>query len=289
MQPFDYVKAKTLEEASAWLAQGDGQVRAFAGGTDLLILIKGGHIRPAQVVDIKGIEGLDTIAYDPATGLTLGATATMNAIAGHPDVRAHYPLLAEACRSVGTYQIRNRATVGGNLCNASPAADSAPALLCYDAEAAIFGPDGERRLPLAAFLTGPGTTVLGRGELLTGLRLPPPPAGAYGVYHKLGRTKIADLALVGVAVLGYPDAGNASGYGFRIALGAVAPTPIRVPAAEAILAEAVDEAAIAAAAEAAKQAAHPIDDVRASAAYRRAMVQVLARRGIERVLQEVRR
>ncbi|MCC7354855.1 MAG: FAD binding domain-containing protein, partial [Anaerolineae bacterium] len=223
------------------------------------------------------------IAYNE-NGLTIGAATTMNQVADSPEVQQHYTILAESAATVGSYQLRNRATLGGNLCNASPAADAAPALLALDAEAVIFGPRGQRIVPLTGFFTGPGKTVLGPGEILTAVHVPFPPRGCAGRYLKLGRTRIGDIAVIGVAVLGYPHGANPSGTAWRIALGAVAPTPLRAPRAEAILAAATDEAAVEMAALAAMETARPIDDIRASAAYRRAMVRALTRRGVNEIL-----
>ena len=283
MQPFDYIKPKSLEEASRFMAEHAADARLFQGGTDLLIRIEGKFLQPRYVVDIKGLGGMREIVYDD-NGLTIGAAATMNQVADAPEVQQHYTILAESAATVGSYQLRNRATLGGNLCNASPAADAAPALLVLEAEAVIFGPRGRRTVSLAGFFTGPGKTVLGPGEILTAVHVPQPPSGCAGRYLKLGRTRIGDIAVIGVAVLGYPHPAHPSGIGWRIALGAVAPTPVRAPRAEAILAGAIDEAAVEAAALAAMETARPIDDIRASAAYRRAMVRALTRRGVNEIL-----
>ena len=152
----------------------------------------------------------------------------------------------------------------------------------------VFGGGEEKAVPLDAFFTGPGETVLGPGDILTSIQVPLPPAGSAYRYLKLGRVRAADLALVGVAVLGFPQAGNPAGYGFRIALGAVVPTPVRAPEAEAVLAESVDDEAVEKAALATVRTAEPISDVRASAEYRSAIVQVLTRRGIKEVLEDLR-
>jgi carbon-monoxide dehydrogenase medium subunit len=191
---------------------------------------------------------------------------------------------------VGSYQLRSRATMGGNLCNASPAADTAPAALVLEAVLVAQGPEGERRIPSREFFKGPGENALGKGELLLAVEIPPPPKGAAGRYLKLGRNAAGDLAIVGVAVLGYPASDSVSGFRFRMALSSVAPTPIRVPEAEKLLAgRAINDEAIDAAASAARTAAHPIDDVRASANYRSAMVEVLARRALNDVWSALRR
>ncbi len=295
MQPFDYVKPRDHAEASALLggdgdvgdgairdgAIRDGTVRALLGGTDLIVRMRAGHALPRCVVDLKGLPGMRQINALCNGGLRIGGGCTMNQVAQHPGVLAGYRLLAEACNSVASYQLRNRATIGGNCCNASPAADTAPALYCLDALAEIYAPEGTRCLPIAEFFLAPGRTPLAPGEFLISLLLPPPPPGAAGAFHKLGRTRVGDIALVSVAVYG-----RAGGQRWRIALGAVGPTPLRARRAEAALAEDQTPAGLAAAAALAATEAQPIDDIRASAAYRRAMVEVLTRRGAAAVLQK---
>lgn len=288
MKKFDYVKPKTLAEASAFMVEHDGEARLYAGGTDVLILMRSGLITPQYIVDVKGIPGLRDISFSETAGLTIGAAATVNAVVSSPVIREKFGLLAEAAETIGSYQVRNRATIGGNICNASPSADTVPALLVLGGMAWVFGGGEEKAVPLDAFFTGPGETVLGPGDILTSIQVPLPPAGSAYRYLKLGRVRAADLALVGVAVLGFPQAGNPAGYGFRIALGAVAPTPVRAPEAEAVLAESVDDEAVEKAALATVRTAEPISDVRASAEYRSAIVQVLTRRGIKEVLEDLR-
>ena len=288
MKGFDYVKPNTLAEASAFVIEHDGEARLYAGGTDMLILMRGGLVAPQYIVDIKEIPGLRDISFGETSGLTIGAAATLNAVASSPIIRQRFGLLAEAAETVGSYQVRNRATIGGNICNASPSADTVPALLVLGAMAWVVGSGEQKAIPLDTFFTGPGETVLGPGDILTSIQVPLPPAGSAHRYLKLGRVRAADLALVGVAVLGSPQADNPSGYGFRIALGAVASTPIRAPEAEVVLAESVDDEAIGKAALAAVRTAKPISDVRASAEYRSAMVGALTRRGIKEVLEDLR-
>jgi carbon-monoxide dehydrogenase medium subunit len=288
MKKFDYVKPETLAEASAFMIEHDGEARLYAGGTDVLILMRGGFVAPQYIVDIKEIPGLRGISFDETAGLTIGAAVTLNAVASSPIIREKFGLLAEAAETVGSYQVRNRATIGGNICNASPSADTVPALLVLGAMAWVFGSGEQKAIPLDTFFTGPGEALLGPGDILTSIQVSLPPAGNAHRYLKLGRVRAADLALVGVAVLGFPQADNPSGYGFRIALGAVAPTPTRAPEAEAVLAESVDDEAIGKATLAAVRTAKPISDVRASAEYRSAMVGALTRRGIKEVLQDLR-
>ena len=257
--------------------------KVLMGGTDLFPALRDGAIRPRFVLDVKHLPGMRDLSYDERAGLTIGAAVTMNQLAGNPDVSAHYPVLAEAANTVASYQIRNRATLGGNLCNASPCADTSPAALLLGAELLLYGPGGKRSVPAGQFFLGPGQTVLEPGELMTAIRIPAPPAGTAARYLKLGRCRSGDLSLVGVAVLGF-QAATASGYRFRIGLGSVAPTPLRAEEAEDLLAaNAPGEGTFAVAADAAAAAANPITDVRGSAAYQQAMVRTLTLRGLRAV------
>jgi carbon-monoxide dehydrogenase medium subunit len=193
-------------------------------------------------------------------------------------------LLAQAAKSVASYQVRNRATLTGNLCNASPCADTSPAALVLEGEALLYGPAGSRRVSLSAFWTGPGQTSLGPAEFAVAVRFPVPPAGAVGRYLKLGRRKAGDLAVVGVAALAYADPELPSGYRFRLGLGSVGPVVFRAVQAEEHLAgEAPGDASFARAAEAAASASAPISDVRATAEYQRRMVRVLTLRALRDV------
>ena len=285
---FDYVKPASLAEASHILAEHGGEARPFMGGTDLFVRMRDGFISPKIVVDVKHLPGMRDISYDEQAGLTIGAAATMNQIARHPDVQTHYPLLAEAANSVASYQLRNRATLGGNLCNGSPAADTAPATLLLEGRIVLYGQNGEREVPADEFFLGPGATAMQAGELMTAVRFPVPPAGSAGRYLKLGRNKAGDLAIAGVAVFGFPD-GTTSGYRFRIGLASVAPVPLRALEAEEVLAASPPgEETFALAAEKAMEAAAPIDDVRASAAYRKAMVRNLTLRALREVWEQMK-
>jgi carbon-monoxide dehydrogenase medium subunit len=269
---FDYVRPRTLKEAVNFLAAHNGDARPFMGGTDLFVRLRDGfHQETEYVVDLKGLPGMLDITFNPSTGLRMGAAVNMNRMAAFPAVQEHYPILAEAARTVASYQLRTRATVAGNLCNASPASDTAPACLVLDASVVLFGPGGERRLPLNGFFTA--------------VEIPLPPAGYAGRYIKLGRNAIGDLAIVGVAAIGFPDTETASGHRFRIALASVAPIPLRATAAEEILARGpLTKETIDAAASAAMDAADPISDVRASVEYRKLMVRNLTRRAVKKVL-----
>lgn len=285
---FDYVKPATLLEACQFLADHPGEARPLLGGTDIFVRMRDGHWHDKYLVDIKGLDGTDDIRFDKQQGLTIGAAVNMNRIIASDQVAATYPLLVQAAKSVASYQLRSRATIVGNICNASPAGDTIGACLAYRGELTIHSLDGERQVPLESFFKGPGKTDLKPGEVVSAIRLPIPPAGAVGRYMKLGRNKLGDLAIVGVTALGYPQPETASGYAFRLALCAVAPTPLRAAEAEAKLAgEPITEATIQAAANLAMQACSPIDDVRGGADYRRLMVRNLTRRAVSKVWNQL--
>ncbi len=287
---FDYIRAADPEEVPRLLLAHGDAARLLMGGTDLLVRMRDGKLRPQVVIDVKGLPGLRDIRYEAGAGLTVGAAVTMNELARHPAVLVHYPLLAQAAASVASYQLRNRATLGGNLANASPAADTAPATLVLEGRLVLYGSAGEREVPAGAFFRGPGQTARQPDEFLAAVRFPLPPENARGVYVKLGRNRAGDLAIAGVAVFGFPDPGAASGYRFRIALASVAPTPLRATAAENLLASvSPGDEALARAAEDSMNASSPIDDVRASAAYRRAMVRNLTLRALHEVWGQIHR
>jgi carbon-monoxide dehydrogenase medium subunit len=277
---FDYIKPSTLEEASAFLVQHTGEARAFIGGTDTFVRMRDGAWHDKYLVDVKGLPGMNDLKFDPAKGLTVGAAVNMNRLIASPEVNAHYPVLAEAAHTVASYQLRTRATIAGNICNASPAGDTIGSCLVLDAKLRVHGVDGDRveALPLRAFFKGPGKTVLKAGDIVTAVEFPIPPQGARGKYIKLGRNAIGDLAIVGVTAFGYPDR-TASGYRFLVALASVAPTPLLLDMAllseKAITPELIDVAA-----DVAMNSVKPIDDVRGSARYRKLMVRNLTRKAL---------
>jgi carbon-monoxide dehydrogenase medium subunit len=287
MKPFEYVAPASLQEALEMLARHGEKARPLAGGTDLFLRMERGGWAPDVVVDLKGVPGLADIRYDAQRGLSLGALAPHADVAAHPAVQGRYPALAQGSGWVGGPQMRNRGTVGGNLCNASPAADTAAPLLALDARVRLVGARGERTLPLEEFFTGPGSTVLAPGEILAEILVPPPSPRSGGDYQRRTRTAM-DIAVVGAAAVVALDGGSVCRE-VRIALASVAPTPLRAKAAEAVLRgndatpDRIAEAARTAAAE-----ARPIDDVRATAAYRSAMVEVLARRALTNALARAR-
>jgi aerobic carbon-monoxide dehydrogenase medium subunit len=286
---FDYIKPRTLVEASAFLAAHAGESRPLLGGTDIFVRMRGRQWTDKYLVDIKGLQGMEAIGYDPVAGLTMGAAVNMNQVIASPLIQEHYPILAEAAHWVASYQLRTRATVVGNICNASPAGDTTGACLVLGSVLRVHGVNGERDEPLATFFRGPGQTVLKAGDIVTTIRFPPPPPGSVGRYLKLGRNALGDLAIVGVAALGYRDRAAASGLRFRLALASVAPMPLIPSEAERLLADkAINPAVIQSAAEAAMQVCTPIDDSRGSARYRRLMIRNLTRQAITEIWERIR-
>ncbi|MBI5298472.1 MAG: xanthine dehydrogenase family protein subunit M [Chloroflexi bacterium] len=285
---FEYIRPATLAEASDFLARHAGEARPFLGGTDVFVRMRDGFLTPRYLVDVKRLDGMNDLRFDPQAGLTIGAAVNMNRVAAAPEVQAHYPLLAEACRTVASYQLRTRATIVGNICNASPAGDTIGACLLFDGVLHIQGVDGPRLEPLKSFFLGPGKTTLKPGDIVTAIQFPLPPQGCQGTYIKLGRNKLSDLSIVGVTALGCPDAACASGYRFRVALTSVAPVPLVAGAVETCLAEnPITPDAIQEAARLAAEASTPIDDVRGSARYRKQMVGKLSARALNAVWRKL--
>jgi carbon-monoxide dehydrogenase medium subunit len=285
----DYVKPASLEEASRFLAAHAGEARPFLGATDCIVRLRDGAWKAKYLVDVKGLDGTRALEFDPQKGLTIGAAVSMNHVSAHADIQKVYPMLVEACHWVASYQLRSRATVVGNICNASPAGDTIGAAMLYEGVLKIYGPNGYRDEPLANFFKGPGKTNLQPGDIAVSLFLPLPPAGHAARYVKLGRNRLGDLAIVGVTVLGYPDRSAPSGLRFRIHLASVAPVPLRASTAEAVLAvKKIDEGVIAEAAQAAMDASKPIDDTRGSARYRKQMVRNLTRSAVTDVWTKIR-
>jgi aerobic carbon-monoxide dehydrogenase medium subunit len=277
MRRFEYFEPTTLGEAAALLSRYGGRAQPLAGGTDLLVELKEQLRRAECVVNIKRIPGMDQLSYDAREGLRIGALVTAREVELSPITSEKYSSLVQATRELGSIQVRNRATIVGNICRASPSADTLPPLIADSAWLRIVGAKGERTVRLEDFFTGPGKTVLGVDELVTELLLPPPPPNTRKVYIKHGRRKAMELATVGVAVTLNTDV--------KIVLGAVAPTPIRARKAEDLLrGRTLDEKLIAEAAKAAADESRPISNVRASAAYRREMVEVLTRRALQRCI-----
>ncbi len=289
LPPFDYYRPSTLEEALAIMERLNGGARFYAGGTDLLVAMKERRLNHPALVDIKSVPELDSIQSENGR-LRIGAAVSTRAIAGSPLVRERFPMLSQALRILGSMQIGNRATIGGNLCNASPAADSAPPLLTLGASVKLRGSKNERSVALENFFVGPKETVIDR-ELLTEVHVPFLPPQGRGIFYKIGpRGAPEDICIVSVAAFAVPDSAGKNWKDVRIALGAVAPTPIRARnSEEAIRGQPMEGQALTDAARlAAEKDACPITDIRGSANYRRAMVQVLVARALEYLAGEVK-
>jgi carbon-monoxide dehydrogenase medium subunit len=265
---FDYLAPRTRGELLDLLADGGGTL--LAGGTDVLVNVRAGAVTPARVLDVKRVEGYEGVAWSATEGLVLRPATTINDVLRDRRVHAEYPLLAACARDLASYQVRNRATVIGNVVNASPCADMAPALLCLDALAVIVSRRGERTLPMREFFTGVKRTVLAPDELLERILVPPASARARGGYHKLKRISGHDLGIVGVAVMKHVGR-------LRLGISSAAPTPVLVDGLNESDAPDTVVAAV-------RKAISPISDLRCSKEYREHMVEVFVRR----LLQEVK-
>lgn len=261
------------------LLMADPSARPLSGGTDLIVQMRSGRVSPGAIVDLKRIEGIAGIREEDG-GYVIGAATPCTALKADAGLAAAWPGVVEAANLIGSVQVRNRATMAGNLCNASPAADSVPALVAAGAVAVIAGPSGVRRVPVEAIPVAPGRTSLAPGEFLVELRLPARPARGGDAYLRSTPRTEMDIAVVGAGVsLVLDESGTCTAA--RVALGAVAPTVVMVAdAAAALVGSRLDDAALDAAAEAVRAASNPIDDKRGSVSYRKAMAGVLARRAI---------
>ena len=279
---FDYEKPQSLDRAVALLQDKKRNPKVFAGGTDLLVQMKEGLFSYGLLVDIKAIPELSRIEVDKNGALTFGAAVTMAELIGW--IRSHpgwWSGLAIGPDSVGSPQIRNRATVVGNICRASPSADTAPGLMALDAAVEIVGPEGERSVPVLELITGPGQTALSSDEIVISVYLPEPDGPTKLVYIKQGTRRAMDLAAVSVAARLTANGSKSRIRTARIVLGAVAPTPLRLTEGEALLVEnGVNPGVLEKIARLANEKSQPIDDVRASADYRSETVQVLTKRAI---------
>ncbi len=275
MQAFDYARPATIAETVALLARHGDRARILAGGTDLVVGLRHGTETPRVVVDIKGLTDLPADVTEGGGSVRIGATAVMADLCRHPVLRARFPALVEAMSVVGSIQIRNRATLAGNVCHASPAADTAPALLVHDARLVIAGPGGERRMPLGEFVLGPGRTALGPAEIVTAAELPVPARPLGTAFARMTRRRGVDLATISLCCS--VDAAGVT----RLGCGAAAPVPFLVTDISGILADVnAPGSAQDAALDRLIARAQPISDVRASREYRLAMLRVLSRRAL---------
>ena len=282
-----YEAPETVEAAVALLASANGTAKVLAGGTDLLVQLRSGLIEPELVVDAKRIPELKSIAAEDG-GFCIGAAVSGAELGEHEAVRKVWPGVVEAVELIGSTQIQGRASMGGNLCNASPAADAVAALFAAGARAAIVGPEGSREVAVEEIATGPGTNSLKKGEMVVSIVLPKPPPRSGDCYLRfIPRTEM-DIAVVGAGVsLALDEGGLCSAA--RVALGAVAEVPLlAAEAADALIGSAVDAAALEALAAAASAACRPIDDKRGTKHFRIQVAGVLARRAAATALERAR-
>jgi len=280
-EAFDFYQPATLQEASRLLKDNGPGGRFLAGGTDLVIAMKEKGLLPKYIVDLKRLPGLAGIRENSDGSISLGALTTMYAMETSALIKRKFPFLAQSAAEVGSIQIRNRATIGGNMANATPSADTAPALIALDASAKIASASGERTINLADFFKGPGQNAMSADEILTEVTIPRPAANLVGEYIKFSPREMMDLAYVGVAVAYNLGANDKKCDAARIVLGAVAPTPIRAKRAEAVLeGQVLTEALAEKVGQISAEEAKPISDVRSSADYRRAMVGAMTKRAL---------
>lgn len=280
---FQYLEPTSIEEAISILSEYGNKAKIIAGGTDLLVQIRSKTIRPEYLVDISRIPKLDY--KEENDGLRIGALTTIRALEKSAELHQRYPVISQAAGQLGSVAVRNMGTLGGNLCNAAPSAETAPALIGLSARAKIVGPDGERVVPLENFFVGPGETVLKKGELLVEIQVPPMPPDTKAVYLKHAIRGSIDLAIVGVAAIVTLEPGSNVCKDIKLVLGAVAPTPMRAHQAEEIIkGNKIDDALIDKCAQVASDESRPITDVRASDWYRKEMVKVFTRRAIKEAI-----
>lgn len=277
MQEFEYFEPRNIDEAVSLLVKYGEAARVIAGGTDLVLRMQMGTRKPRYLINIKAITGLDDIRCNGE--IRIGATTTLRDMATSAELQNQCPLLADVARQFASITVANMATLGGNLCNASPAADTAAPLMVLSARASISGPDGNREVLLTDFFTGPGSMVMKPDELLTEIRIPVPSPNDRWAYIKHGIRSVSDLAVASVAIVASIEQDIFTNT--RIALGAVAPTPLKANQVEDALkgkeatAENIDKAA-----QLIKEQCCPISDVRASAEYRTEIAYVLTRRAL---------
>ena len=270
MKSFEYLRPESLDELLSFVRTNGAEARILAGGTDLIVRIKKGHELPRFVLDLKRVSELDGDVASTGSGIRIGARAVITDIVGNAAVQQHFPALVEAALVVGSIQIRNRATLAGNICNASPAADTAPALLAYRARVNVVSDIGRRVVFIDDFFAGPGRTTLDAGEIVESIDLPTPVEPAGGAFERLTRRQGVDLAIVSVCCVA-----RASGTA-RLAFGAVGPRPFAV------------DTRIDAPLDAVLSLAKPISDLRGSEEYRVAMLPILARRAMKVALDRLR-
>lgn len=289
MKRLEYFAPNNIGEALQLLDIHRDKAKVLAGGTDLLVQMNNNEINPSYLVDLKKINDLAGINYIPNEGLRLYPLTTISDIESSEFITEKFSILSDAAKTIGSVQIRNRATVGGNLCRAAPSADLAPALFVLEAQLKIRGIKSEKTVPIQNFFIGPGKTILKYNEILTEVIIPNPPSLSFGVYLKHGPRQAMDLATVGIAVLIVFAPINHTCESAKIALASVAPTPLRAKAAEKVLVgEKINQLIIDEAAKVASEEVHPITDVYGSEWYKRDIIAVSVKRAIKQVLARVK-
>ncbi len=280
MKTFTYLVPQTLDEAVSLFESHGDRVMYVAGGTDVIVKAKQGKIAPDYLISLKHLSGLERVQINPDTHeLIIGALATHRTLENSVLIRNQYPIIHDAVQHIGSTQIRNVATIGGNLVNAVPSADGAIPLIALDGVAKIYGPNGERTVDLIHFFEGPGQTVMESGEILTEIVIPPQPPHTGGAYQKLGRRAAMELPLIGVGIVLTLDQDTATCRKARICLGVAAPTPLRTLSAERFLmGKALNENILTEAGKIAAEESRVRDSTRGQAWYRREMVSVFVRR-----------
>jgi carbon-monoxide dehydrogenase medium subunit len=290
LQEFEYVSARTVGEAVSSLAEKGKAARVLAGGTDILVQLRGGRYPGLErLVDVKEIPEMNELRYSPGEGLTLGSAVPCYRIYQDHAISQAYPGLIDAAAMIGGIQIQGRASLGGNLCNSAPSADGIPPLIVLGTTCVIAGPNGTREVPAEDFCTAPGQNVLQDGELLVSLRIPAPPKASGAHYLRFIPRNEMDIAVAGVGSSVILDGGGKTVTSARISLASVAPTPLLVrDAAAALEGKEISDKTIDDAAEAAMAAARPIDDMRGTVKQRRHLVGVLTRRTLKGAIERAR-
>lgn len=285
MATFTYISPPTLFDCMKVLKENP-QARILAGGTDLMVKIRDKVVNPSLLVDIKNVEKLKGIKVDDRGTMWIGALTTHTELGENPLVEQKYPFLACASRWVGSTQIRNRGTIGGNICNGSPAADTLPSLYILDARIHAESVAGARTIPISKFFCGPGMTCLNPGEIVTMIEIPPIKTEYRGSYRRQGRRRAVSIAMVSVAAMWRQDDASPTSMKFSIALGAVAPTVIIAHNAEKFLNESADctEETLDMAAMLALKDASPISDIRTTCDYRNELIYVLTKRCLKDIV-----
>ena len=281
---FDYIAPGSIKEAISLLGKHNGRAKVIAGGTDLVPQIRNKICKPEYVIDVSCITGLDYIKYDKQGGVSIGTATPIKTLEKSAELNHKHPVIPQAASLLGSTAIRNVATIGGNISNGSPSAETVPSLIALSAKVKIAGAKGENIVPLEEFFVGPSKTVLGKDDLLVEIQVPPQLPGTRGVYLKHSIRGTVDLAIVGVAIAIIIELDKTC-KDIKIVLGAVAPTPLRAKKAEEILrGKKIDNSSIEICSQTASDEARPISDVRASAKYRKEMVKVFTRRALKQAM-----